>query len=169
MSVCPNCHNSLTEDAIFCPVCGTSISSFHSFPEPYPPQQNAYTHTVSMPTVKKEDPCDHTRIYYPGDVKENKVICMAVYLLDDLGIILALLAAPNSEYTRFHVKQSVKYCVMEALVFLAVVLFWWTFLVPIVAVFAMIILLVLKFISFLQVCSGKAVEPYLLRHIKFLK
>lgn len=169
MSVCPNCHNALTEDAIFCPVCGTSISALHAFPEPYPPQQNAFKHTVSIPTAKKEDPCDHTRIYYPGDVKDNKLICMAVYLLDVVGIILALLAAPNSEYTRFHVKQAVKYCVMEALILFAVALLWWTVLVPVAAILAMVLIQVLKFISFLQVCAGKAVEPYLLRYLKFLK
>lgn len=169
MSVCPNCHNALTEDAIFCPVCGTSISSLHAFPEPYPPQQNAHKHTVSMPTAKKDDPCDHTKIYYPGDVKDNKVFCMAAYLLDVVGIVLALLAAPNSEYTRFHVKQAVKYCVMEALILLAVGMLWWTVLVPVFAGIAMLGIQVLKFISFLQVCEGKAVEPYLLRYLKFLK
>lgn len=169
MSICPNCHNSITEDAVFCPVCGTSISSLHSFPEPYPPQQGTETHTVTVTQIKKEDPFDHTKIYYPGDVQANKVTCMLVYLLDFIGIIIGLLASPNSEFTKFHIKQSMKFCVVEACLAVASALLCWTMIVPVLAAVAFTVLYVVKIISFVDVCAGKAIEPYLIRHIKFLK
>lgn len=167
MSSCPNCHNIISEDSIFCPVCGTSISSLHSFPEPYPPQEGG-TAPVYIPPVKKEDPFDHTKIYYPGDIQQNKITCMVVYLLDFVGIIIGLLSAPNSEYTKFHIKQSMKFCVLEALLAIGSGIFCWTAVVPIAAILALVVLTAVKFVSFLSVCSGKAVEPHIIRHLKFL-
>lgn len=168
MKQCPNCRNQITDEAAFCPVCGTAIDAYHSFPEPYPPQQPITPPPVYVPPVPKENPYDHTKKFHDTDIIQHKLLCMLVYLFDFIGIIIALLAAKESEYTTFHIRQSMKYCVIEALLAAAAALLCWTFIVPILAMITLIVLMVLKFVSFTQVCGGKAVEPVLIRNLKFL-
>ncbi len=168
MKQCPNCRNQIQDDAAFCPVCGTAVNAYHSFPEPYPPQ-SAYTPPPAyIPPMPKIDPYDHSTKFTAADVSTHKLLAMLVYLFDFIGIIIALLAAKESEYTAFHVRQGMKYCVVEALLALCAAIFCWTFLVPILAVIAMAVVLVLKFISFVQVCKGKSAEPAIIRSLKFL-
>lgn len=169
MKQCPNCRNQISEEASFCPVCGTAIDAIHSFPEPYPPQQPVTPPPVYVPPVPKINPFDHTKEYLEKDIADHKLHCMLVYLFDFIGIIIALLAAKESEYTQFHIRQSLKFCVLEALLAALTVLLCWTYIVPILSLIALIVLLVIKFISFTQVCGGKAVEPVLIRNLKFLK
>jgi len=175
MKQCPNCRNQIPEEASFCPVCGTAINAFHSFPEPYPPQQQAaqasavYTPPVYTPPVVKVNPYDHTAQFEQTDIAANKNWCMLLYLLDFVGIILVLLRDHQSDYIRFHLAQMVKFCVLEALLSVVTLLLSWTVIVPVLALLGIIGLLVLKLICFVQVCRGKAVEPVLVRSVKFLK
>lgn len=168
MKQCPNCRNQINDDAVFCPVCGTSLDALHSFPEPYPPQQPMPSPPVYVPPVPKVDPYDHTKKFSEKDISDHKLFSMLVYLFDFVGIIIALIGAPNSEYTKFHIRQAMKYCVLEAILAILTALLCWTFIVPILALIAFIVLMVLKFVSFTQVCGGKAVEPVFVRNIKFL-
>ena len=168
MKQCPNCRSQITEEAAFCPVCGTAIDAVHSFPEPYPPQQPVTPPPVYIPPTPKVNPFDHTVKFSVQDISEHKLTCMLVYLLDFAGIFLALLDCPDSPYARFHIRQSMKYTVLEILLAFAALVLCWTFVVPILALVALIVLLVLKCISFFQVCKGKAVEPAIVRNLKFL-
>lgn len=174
MKQCPNCRNQITDEAVFCPICGTSISAYHSFPEPYPPQHQAEVppyqtgNPYPAPPVKV-NPYDHTALFETSDIAEHKNWCMLLYLLDFIGIALVLLAKHESEYIRFHMTQAVKYTVLEALLAFISVLFSWTVVAPFLCAAALIVLTVLKFISFLQVCNGKAVEPAIVRSLKFLR
>lgn len=169
MKQCPNCKNQVADEASFCPVCGTSLDALHSFPEPYPPQQPVTPSPAYIPPVPKINPYDHTKVFSPTDIAENRLTCMMVYLFDFIGIIIALLFAKESEYTRFHVRQTMKFCILEGILTLLTLLLCWTFVVPILALVALIVLLVLKFVSFVQVCRGKAVEPVMIRSLRFLK
>lgn len=169
MKQCPNCRNQIADDAAFCPVCGTAVNAFHSFPEPYPPQQPVTPPPVYAPPVPKINPFDHTSKFSSRDIQEHRLACMLVYLLDFIGIIIALLDAKDSEYTRFHIRQSMKFCVLEILIGMISTVFCWTFIIPILGLICLFILLVLKFVSFTQVCNGKAVEPVIVRKLKFLK
>lgn len=174
MKQCPNCRNQIPEEAAFCPVCGTAINAFHSFPEPYPPQQNTqappvYTAPVYTPPVVKISPWDHSAEFDPEDISESKNWCMLPYLLDFMGIILLLLKKTDSEYAAFHLNQAVKITIVEALLGFAAVLLCWTLLVPFAAAVLIVVVQVLKLISFFQVCKGKAMEPVLIRSLKFLK
>lgn len=174
MKQCPNCRNQIPEEAAFCPVCGTAINAFHSFPEPYPPQQQnsqtppVYTPPVYTPPVPKVNPYDHTSRFDQADIARNKNWCMLPYLLDFFGIILLLLKKSDSEYASFHLNQAVKFTIVEALLGFAAALLCWTLLVPFAAAVLIVVVQVLKLISFLQVCKGKAVEPALIRSLKFL-
>ena len=165
MKICPNCHAETNDEALYCPVCGTGLDSY-IHPRPQQPYEEI---PVYAPPIPEADPFDHTEEFCSDDIANTKLVCMCVYLLDFIGIIIGLLAARESEYTAFHIKQSLKFTVLEALLVLAAGLFCWTFIVPIVAGIALMVLMVLRFVSFTQVCSGKAKEPILIRSISFLK
>lgn len=167
MKSCPNCHCQVNDEAAFCPVCGTTLDNIpilstakrepeHSIPAYIPPE----------PTV---DPADHTAEFDPEDIKEQKLVSMVIYLLDFVGIIIALLMSKESPYVRFHTRQALKFTVVEVLLTLVTALLCWTIIVPVLGAAAMVALLVLKFVSFTQVCAGRAVEPVLIRSIGFLK
>ena len=169
MNQCPNCRNQIPEGAAFCPVCGTAINAFHSFPEPYPPQQPVNAPPVYIPPVPKINPYDHTSHYMPEDISESKLFCMLCYLLDFIGIIIALLGAQESEYAKFHIRQAIKFTVLEALLTMISLFLCWTILVPALAAIALVVLSILKLLCFIDLCKGKAVEPAIVRSIKFLK
>lgn len=169
MKTCPNCHAQLPEEASFCPVCGTAIESIPHLSNPYYQQPAQPTPPVYIPPEPAFDPYDRTKDFEEGDIAANKLVSMLPYLMDFVGIIIALLMAPASKYVNFHVRQSIKFTVLEVLVSLASLVLCWTFLVPIAGVFALVVLMVLKLVSFVQVCGGKAKEPVLVRSIRFLK
>ncbi len=168
MKQCPNCKNQTVDSAVFCPVCGTAIDAFHSFPEPYPPQIPIETR-VDLTKKIIVNPYDHTNAFDATDIAHNKLYCMAVYLLDAIGIIIALLGAKNSQYTMFHIRQGIKFCIVEALLILIASIFVWTVLAPIVSAMLLFAILIIKCICFFHVCSEKAIEPALIRNLKFMK
>ena len=56
-------------------------------------------------------------------ISENKVLAMLCYLMGVIGIILALLGSHESRYAGFHVRQVLKFVVVEALlVIIAIIL-----------------------------------------------
>ncbi len=167
MKTCPNCHSEIPDEAVFCPVCGTAVETI---PAPLPRPDAAYSSTGSYaPPAPVDDPYDHTKDFEQADISENKLLCMLVYLLDFIGIIIALLGAKDSPFVRFHIRQSMKYTVLEILLTVIVVLLCWTVVVPILGAAALIVLVIIKLVSFCNVCCGKAVEPHLIRGIGFLK
>ena len=91
------------------------------------------------------------------------------YLAGVLGIIIALLAAKDSKFAMFHVRQVIKITVTELLMAIALVLLFWTIIVPIAYGIATIVIQVIKIICFFQVCQGKAKEPAIIRSLGFLK
>lgn len=115
------------------------------------------------------DPKDHTAEYSQKDISDNKVMAMLPYLLGTIGVIIALLASRESPYTYFHVRQSLKITVCSALVGIISVLLFWTVLVPIAGGICMVILLVVRIISFFQVCSGTAKEAAIVGSFGFLR
>lgn len=170
MKQCPNCRNDVIDEATFCPVCGTALNftpgydpDFHphapEIPSPMP---------VYVPPVPVKDPHDHTEEFIAEDIAENKLVCMLVYLLDVVGIIIALLASGASEYTHFHIRQAMKFTILEILLSIASAVLCWTFIVPFLGMAAMVTLFVLKAICFVQVCNGKAKDAAIIRSFGFL-
>lgn len=112
------------------------------------------------------DPYDHTAEFDPKDILDNKVFAMLCYLMDFIGIIVALLATHSSKYTMFHVRQALKITVVSILsVFVLIIPFLGWIAFPILQG----IIWVIKIISFFQICSGKAKEPAIIRSFGFLR
>ena len=125
--------------------------------------QKPYTYQIEGPSF------DHTGDYDPKDISANKVTAMAAYVLGALGVIIALLAGQDSPYADFHMRQGLKFVVVEALVTIIALLLCWTLIIPAAAAVFMIILWVIKIITIISVCRGKAVEPAIIRSMSFLK
>ena len=178
MKNCPVCNAQLNDEAAFCtplrdgqgpeaqaapqsegnPAPGAAPQAAYQ-----PPQQNP---AQAAPYV---DPYDHTKEFSAQDISDNKVFAMLMYLTGWIGIIIALLASKESRYVAFHLRQALKIEVVGILLVLISAVLFWTFIIPIAGGVCMIILLVLRIISFFQICSGKAKEPDIIRSLGFLR
>ncbi len=185
MKICPNCHAQLDDSSIFCTSCGTQFGAVPPQQNAIPPQQNAVPPQQNAVPPQQNaippqqnavppqpafapayDPYDHTAEFDPKDISDNKVFAMLCYLMDFIGIIVALLATHSSKYTMFHVRQALKITVVSILsVFVLIIPFLGWIAFPILQG----IIWVIKIISFFQICSGKAKEPTIIRSFGFLR
>ena len=184
----------MDDNLAFCMNCGTQLPAGQPAPAPavpptpqptpaaamtpppaspyvnqVPPQNGPYGNIQPGQPAPVFDPYDHTAEFTAKDISDNKVVSMLVYLMGAIGIVIALLAANSSPYAAFHVRQALKFTVVNILLGIAAAVLCWTFIVPIAAGIAALALLVIKIICFFQICKGKAIEPYLIRSLTFLK
>ena len=174
MKYCPNCGSGIADEATFCPNCGNGVGA------PAGPQTGYNPNAGYAPVAPAYDPYDHTAEFDPKDISDNKVIAMLVYLTGWIGIFVALLASKESKYAGFHVRQALKFTVIETLlpIVLAVgavvniipILGWIVYgLAALAGVVASGAIFVLKIICFFQICKGEAKEASFVRDLKFLK
>lgn len=166
MKTCPKCNAQLDDDAIFCANCG---SRFNVAPSQKYNNQQGYHMPPQQAFAPQYDPYDHTSEFNLKDISENKVVSMLPYLLGTIGIIIALLVANTSSYASFHVRQALKFTVVNILSLVATILLFWTIIVPIAWCILKVALYVVKFICFFSICSGKAKEPPIIRWFGFLR
>ena len=83
--------------------------------------------------------------------------------------IIALLGSNSSPYAGFHVRQALKFTVLDILLGIIAAVFFWTFLIPIACGICYVILFVVRIISFFSICQGKAKEPVIVRSFGFLR
>lgn len=176
MKVCPNCGAKCSDESAFCGECGTEVVqqpndiAYQQQSQPQPqPNFNQNQQPYVRPTVPMYNPYDHTSEFDPRDISDNKVIAMLCYLMGTVGIIIALLAASSSKYAAFHVRQALKFTVVNILMSIVTILLCWTIIVPIVYLIMKIVLWVVKIICFFQICSGKAKEPAVIKGLGFLR
>ena len=152
MKTCANCGAQLDDSNSFCTVCGSPLE------ESAPAAPEAAESTAEQAPETEEN-----------DLARNKIFGILVYVASLLGIIVALLAAPDSPFVRFHVRQAVKLTICEAIVALASVLLAWTVIVPIAGAVAGVILAVVSIICLVNACKGLTKEPPIVKNIGFLK
>lgn len=182
--ICPKCGSEVSEGSAFCTKCGASLAANNGMPQGAPqqdyqqagngmpygnPQMNNGVPPYGMPQQPYVDPKDHTGEFDPKDISDNKVMAMLPYLMGTIGIIIALLASRESAFTYFHVRQALKISVVTILVGLITAVLCWTVIVPIAGAVCAVILLVVRIISFFQVCFGKAKEVAIVSSFGFLK
>lgn len=182
MKICPVCQAQLDDAVNVCPRCGTVLPAQQPAQQPtgqptgqqpvhppYPPQP-PYGMPYRQPyAVPIPDPADHTAEFDPADIRENKLYAILIYLTSFVGIVIGLLAAKDSAFVRFHVRQAVKLMICELLLALITVLLFWTFIVPFAGGICLIILGVVQIICFFRAAAGKAIEPPIVKGIGFLK
>ena len=121
MKTCPNCKAQIEDSAAFCTACGTRFDAAQGAPAPVAP---------AAPVV---DPFDHTAEFDPKDISENKVVAMLTYILSFIGILIALHIGKESPYASFHLRQALKFLVLDALLTICGAVLVWTIVVPIAA------------------------------------
>lgn len=162
MKICPKCQSQIEDEAVFCTSCGSRVEAPTSQADAGFQAQQAY--------IPPFDQYDHTAEFDPKDISDNKVISMLVYLTGWIGIVVALLASNNSPYAAFHVRQALKFTVIEILSWIVALLTCWLFFIPVIAAgIWMVVLWVVKIICFFQICKGLAKEPYIIRNFNFLR
>lgn len=161
MKICPKCGAQLDDSATFCNVCGIALGGAPNPQQPQPQPQPMYQQP--MPAY---DPYDHTAEFDPKDISENKVVALLLYLMSFFGIIIALLMNNSSKYVGFHLRQALKFLVVECLLLIICAI---PFIGWIVSGICFAIIFVLKIICFFQICGGKAKEPAIIRSLGFLK
>lgn len=168
MKICPICHSQVSDESNYCTMCGNRITDDVQ-PIPYQPPvyQNAYQQPVYQQPVY--NPYDHTAEFEAPDVAKHKLYAIVMYLTGFIGMIIALLGAADSAYVQFHLRQNLKFVVVEALLILCAVILMFTIIVPIAAIAALAVVEVIRIIAFCQVCRGKAKEPAIIRSLGFLK
>lgn len=161
MRICPVCQSQVSDGSAFCTTCGNQM------PQNAAPQSAGYQ-PYYQPAPAACDPYDHTAEFDAADVHCNKLYVLMMYMTSLLGIVLALLGAKESPYVQFHLRQNLKFFVVEVLLGLCASILFFTFLVPIVAGIALAVVEVVKIIAFFQACSNKSKEPAIIRSLGFL-
>lgn len=144
MAFCSNCGKEIPDGSKSCPSCGAKIAA-------------------SSKKVVTE--WDHTGEFDAKDISENKVYALSAYLFTLVGVFLCNLLAKESPYARFHAREALKIHVTSIVIYILMIVFCWTCIVPVAGVIFLIILAVVKIIAFIQVCCGQAKEPWLVRSI----
>ena len=187
MKICPVCQAQLDDAVNVCPRCGTVLPAQPAqqpaagqqpaqqpvgqqpVHPPYPPQP-PYGMPYQQPyAVPIPDPADHTAEFDPADIRETKLYAILIYLTSFVGIVIGLLAAKDSAFVKFHVRQAVKLMICELLLTLIVAFLFWTIIVPIAGGICLVILGVVQIICFFRAAAGKAIEPPIVKGIGFLK
>jgi len=143
MAFCSQCGADISDDATSCDQCGAVFGS----------------------SEVVDNVWDRTDEFDAEDISDNKVYALCAYLLGFLGIIMCLIIGKDSPYAKFHAREALKLRVAILVVYVISAILCWTCIVPIVGVVFILIFGVLNIISFIQVCLGKAKEPWLIRSI----
>ena len=187
-SVCPKCGKPLSASAYVGP--GGSAQGRHNAPQP-----NHQSHRTSTP-YGYIMPYDHTMEFSSDEISVGKPYAMINYLFGWIGILICLMNR-NNAYVKFHVRQNVKYMVIEtafnlAMSILGIIFFLLACIanehvygveIPVpntgllgvsIFFFGLVILVygiikIFQLICFIQVCKGRAVEAPLVRRFEFLK
>lgn len=181
MKKCEQCGAELNDNTTFCTRCGAKLEQMASGAvnsnETTGAQAEAKgtgadtqrDNTYTYQQYTQSDPYNHTSEFDERDISNNKVVAMLVYLMGALGIVIGLIAGTKSEYVAFHTRQAMKFKVISILMGIVTAVLFWTFIIPIAALVLWVVLWACKVIAFFSVCSGKACEPYVVRHLDFLK
>ncbi|MBO4265947.1 MAG: zinc-ribbon domain-containing protein [Lachnospiraceae bacterium] len=145
MAFCSNCGKEVPEGASVCSSCGATLGA--------------------APAVKSVEQFDHTSDYDAADISANKVYALSAYILSFFGVLLCNVLAKESPFAQFHAREALKLDVVAIVVYVLSVLLCWTCIVPIAGAVLEIILIVVRIISFVQVCKGEAKEPWLIRSL----
>ncbi len=195
MKFCTNCGEGLEDSVQICPKCGTPVADAAKnqnnasqptpAPQPQPQPQPQAQQSQQGPQgfqpymggpqggyqqqpMYAYDPADHTAEMDAQDIADNKILAITIYILGWAGMIVALLAARDSKFVGFHLRQMLKLEVLISLVVIVSLLLCWTFIVPIAGSIFAVVLFVVQIIGFVNACRGKAKELPIVSAFKFL-
>lgn len=93
MAFCSNCGSNISDEATFCASCGQPVGGANAQKQ-YQYQGYAPKPTAYIPETDEQD------------IRDNSTLSLFCYL-SIFGIILALVAKPESKYVKFHANQGI--------------------------------------------------------------
>ena len=124
MKYCPHCGAEIADDVRFCPTCGKE----------------------TVVVVTNTDPQ-----FDPQDIADNRIMAMLGYL--SMGV-LPMLGCRNSAFAMHHVNQALWIFIGSMLCSLAAGILAFTFIIPILAGIALIVLFVFEIIVIVRGLKG---------------
>lgn len=186
MAICNNCGTQIADGTQFCPSCGAD----QTLQPPYNQGQQSYTQQEAQgaPNYESEtqakaeeawkkfsDTNDFSAQYHPQDIDDNKVLALFSYL--GILFLIPLLAAPNSQYAKFHTNQGLILFIVEiAYAVLVTILSIIFSFIPVVRTIMSIVFSIIWIIPFVfaiigivNTLNGKAKELPLIGKYRILK
>lgn len=146
MAVCSKCGAQIPDNTGVCPSCGA-------------PQENGANQQAYVNGGNYMD---------PNDVQQNKVMAVLAYI--GILFLVPLLAAPNSQYARFHTNQGLVLFLFDIVVgILIAVLAFIPFIGLIVSSLLGLGVFVLMILGIVNAATGKANELPLIGKIRIIK
>lgn len=146
MAVCSKCGAQIPDNTGVCPSCGA-------------PQENGANQQAYVNGGNYMD---------PNDVQQNKVMAVLAYI--GILFLVPLLAAPNSQYARFHTNQGLVLFLFDIVVgILSAVLAFIPFVGLIVSSLLSLGAFVLMILGIVNAATGKANELPLIGKIRIIK
>lgn len=156
MAFCTKCGATIDDNATVCPSCGA--------PQQAAANNNAYVNPAPAPAQGD----DFTSTMDPNDVASNKGMAVLAYF--GFLFLVPLLAAPNSQYARFHVNQGLVLFIADIIYgVIAGVLGLIPVVGGIIAGVLSLLILVLVIMGIVNAATGKAKELPIIGKIRILK
>lgn len=181
MAFCGKCGTQVEDGIKFCPTCGTPIDA---------PQQANQTAQQTQQTTQQQtgaqtdfsakvaglnNTADTTADFDPQDIESNKTMGVLAYL--SWLVIIPLLAAPTSKFSRFHANQGLVLAITEIAwwiieVILSIILYsisWRLGFISTILGFVNIGFVILAVLGIVNALNGKAKELPIIGKFKILK
>lgn len=150
MRRCEKCGKNVENEAKFCPVCGTDLSTDHKR------------------TCQEKRPSSR---FQNEDIQENKIMAVLAYF--GFLVFIPLFAAKRSRFARYHVKQglillaaellfAISYCILS---FIVLSISWHLYYIVKMAGMIRYLFPVLAVIGILNAMNGKAKKLPVIRNI----
>ena len=181
MAFCTQCGAPIDDKAVICPSCGAQQASsaanagtsnnFNANAN-----NNPGANFVPPPSSGNVMGDDFTQQFDPNDIQQNKVLSIFAYI--GILFLIPLLAAPNSQFSRFHANQGLVLFLADiafgiVIGVLTVILIWipvfGSIVVGLISAVVYIGLLILMVLGIVNAATGKAKELPLIGKIKIIK
>jgi len=163
MAKCSRCGTEVANNVKFCPTCGNNLLAGQQ------QQQQRNNQNINQTIQNFNNTNDHTSQFNKADVEQNKI--MAVFAYFGILFIIPLLAAPNSQYAKFHANQGLVLFICEIIVSvvsgIVTGILW--FIGPIVGSLLGLLIFILMIIGIINASQGNAKELPLIGGIKIIK
>lgn len=155
MAFCSKCGATIDDNATVCPSCGA-------------PQQASANNTYVNPAPVSMDGGDYTASMDSNDIASNKGMAVLAYF--GLLFLVPMLAAPNSQYARFHANQGIILFIADIIIGVVGGILN---LIPVVGGILYgvlgLLIVVLVIMGIVNAASGKAKELPIIGKIRILK
>jgi Predicted membrane protein len=163
MAKCTRCGTESADNVKFCPKCGLNMQAGQQ------QQQNNPNQNINQTIQNFNNTNDHTNQFNKADIEQNKVMAILAYF--GVLFIVPLLAAPNSQYAKFHANQGLVLFISEIIVGIAssilTAIIW--IIGPLVGSLLGLVIFILAVIGIINASQGNAKELPIIGGIRIIK